>query len=248
MITVVLVLIFSIVIWLFIFSSTKTGKKLNAWLRHTNRFYDLEQGNQYEVVIGASQSHDWLIQIKTKYNWDIFDEYDNRMWEYMYELFDAVVDEGDYNDYDTLWNNLNRPQKVFWSFLVFNGEVNDGGVYQFIWQRPRFIFSVLQMWQQIGMDDIADDYKAVLQGFSKKGLFYQQVITKFNNPIFLLYVRFRALILSFKEPDGIEIIEQYYYNEDFKQRCYQSVADYVEKNFEYFIQENRTRDNLETQL
>ncbi|MFT2009622.1 hypothetical protein ACMA1I_13160 [Pontibacter sp. 13R65] len=92
--------------------------------------YSLNEGNQTDLIYYAEVNQEWLNTLDHKYNWDNFNQFDNKLWEYMYKLFDDVVEKADAKTNEELWNNLNRCQKLFWSFLAFGGDTDNGGVFQ----------------------------------------------------------------------------------------------------------------------
>ncbi|MEL6560390.1 MAG: hypothetical protein AAFQ94_19525, partial [Bacteroidota bacterium] len=87
----------------------------------TEALYSINDGNQNEKFYFAKLDQQWLDDLKAKYSWDDFNTYDNRMWEYMDKLFDQVIENCNASSNEELWQKLNRPQKVFWSFLAFGG-------------------------------------------------------------------------------------------------------------------------------
>ena len=88
--------------------------------------------------------------------------------EYMYKLFDETLEKSGIEDYTELWNKLNREQKMFWSFLAFNGDTDNGGVYQFIFNRPEFIVAVAETWEELELAELKEDYAEVLRELSGK--------------------------------------------------------------------------------
>jgi hypothetical protein len=172
-----------------------------------SKLYSLNDGNQDKLLVSLKVSQDWVDSVKSKYDWNEFDLYDNRLWEYMYKLFDETMDKSGIHDDDELWNKLNRQQKVFWAFLSFNGDTDNGGVHQFVINRPKFIVATTETWKELGIEKLETDYNSVLAELTGK----TSEITELKS--------------SAK-------IENYYYDKEFKKKVYKKVADYIENNIE----------------
>lgn len=199
-----------------------------------HEFYDLDVGNQNDLIYYSNISLDWIDSTKEKYDWENFGEYDNRMWEYMYKLFDDVVKESGAKDNVELWNNLNRAQKTFWTFLSFNGDTDNGGVYQFIFNRPQFIFAVAEMWEEIGMTQVAVDYNEVLKELTGKTGKISELKEAWNDESNSFEKRWASFTEGYQELKSTEKIEAYYYKKEFKKECHKHMADYIERNMDKF--------------
>jgi len=202
-------------------------------------FFFLDEGNQDKLIVASSKSMDWVEEIKSKYDWDNFDQYDNRMWEYMYKLFDEPVQQyGEKNPESTshdLWKELTRAQKVFWAFLAFNGDTDNGGVYQFFFNRPEFAFAVSEIWEELDMKQLQEDYQSVLKELFGKKLNLGERRMAFNDESVDWDKRWKAFSDGYKELKSTEKIEDYYYSKEFKKELYKRVADYIEDHIEGFI-------------
>jgi len=202
-------------------------------MKPTN-FYSINDGNQNELTISIEIPQKWLDSIKTKYDWNEFDEYDNRMWEYMYKFFDETVEKSGIEDYTELWNKLNREQKIFWTFLAFNGDTDNDGVYQFILNRPEFVISIAETWDELEMEELKKDYENVLNELSGKSLKINELKTAFNDKSKDWNNRWKSFSDGYKELKSIERIEDYYYDKEFKKKLYKKVADRIENNLDMF--------------
>lgn len=197
-------------------------------------FFSLNDGNQKDLIVSGEITQKWLDSIKTKYEWENFDEYDNRTWEYMSELFDKVVYKYVEEELSVLWNKLNREQKIFWTFLAFNGDTDNGGVYQFIFNRPEFIFAVAETFDELEMSELKTDYEDVLKELSGKSAKISELKTIFNDESKDWNKRWKSFSDGYKELKSTEIIEEYYYNTEFKKKLYKKVADLIENNIDKF--------------
>lgn len=204
-------LIFLILGFAFFFLFKKNGGAFgqNMISNTKNDFYSLDDGNQNELLVSIEISKKWLDSLKNVYDWNEFDEYDNRMWEYMYKLFDETVEKSGIQDNDKLWEQLSRPQKVFWAFLAFNGDTDNGGVDQFVYNRPKFIYAVLETWEELKIQELKTDYDVILNELKKRN----------NN---------KGMLKSALK------LEEYYYDKEYKRIIHKIVSDYIESNIEMF--------------
>ena len=221
---------------LFVYLNKKKQNPTESASENTKpaNFYSINDGNQNELIVSMEISQKWLDSTKTKYNWNEFDEYDNRMWEYMYKFFDETVEKSGIKDYNELWNKLNREQKMFWAFLAFNGDTDNGGVYQFIFNRPEFIISVAETWDELKMEELNKDYENVLNELSGKSSKISELKTVFNDESKDWNKRWKSFSDGYKELKSTEKIEDYYYDKEFKKKLYKKVADRIENNIDKF--------------
>src|SRR5687767_15934473 len=56
----------------------------------TPDFYSINDGNQDKIIFAPIYNKEWFDGLDKKYSWDNFGAYDNRFWEYMYNLFDTL--------------------------------------------------------------------------------------------------------------------------------------------------------------
>jgi len=130
---------------------------------------------------------------------------------------------------------MNRSQKTFLTFLVFNGETDNGGVYQFIFNRPLYIFAVSEMWYEIGMLDVAKDYDAVLEELIGESEAIGALKQKFNDSSKSFDEQWEAFSSGYDILKSTEKIEHYYFDKEFKKRCHKKLSDYIESHINNFI-------------
>ncbi|MEZ5059847.1 MAG: hypothetical protein R2879_22670, partial [Saprospiraceae bacterium] len=123
---------------LFILSIGCEGNQ-NSPYSEAQNYFSLDDGNQEELILYSEIPQEELDSIQKKYSWDDYNKYDNRLWEYMTVFFDDVVSKSGIQEREELWLKLNRPQKVFWTFLAFSGDTDNGGIYQFLFNKPEFV-------------------------------------------------------------------------------------------------------------
>lgn len=200
----------------------------------SRKFYSINDGNQVELIVSMEITQEWLDSIKSKYDWNEFNEYDNRMWEYMYKFFDETVKKSGVKDYAELWKKLNREQKIFWAFLAFNGDTDNGGVYQFIFNRSEFLIAVAETWDELEVSELKTDYENVLYELSGKSAKISELKTVFNDESKDWNQRWKSFSDGYKELKSTAKIEDYYYKKEFKKQLYKKVVDLIENNIDKF--------------
>ncbi|NER15114.1 DUF4375 domain-containing protein [Leptobacterium flavescens] len=228
------IIIVGLVIFFFIRKNSNSEQSEESKL--PSKLYSLNDGNQNELLVSIKVSQEWLESIKTKYDWNEFDEYDNRMWEYMYKLFDETIEQSEIESYDELWSKLTHQQKLFWVFLSFNGDTNNGGVYQFLFNRPEFIIATAEAWEELGIEELETDYNAVLTELTGKISKIGELKSVFNDESKSWNKRWNSFADGYKELKSTEKIEDYYYDKEFKKIVHKKVADYIERNIEKFAE------------
>ncbi|WP_424004261.1 DMP19 family protein [Maribacter sp. IgM3_T14_3] len=221
---------------IFFFIRKNSSSEQNEGSKLPSKLYSINDGNQNELLISIKVKQEQLDSIKAKYDWNQFDEYDNRMWEYMYKLFDETIEKSGIESYDELWNKLTRQQKVFWAFLSFNGDTDNGGVYQFIFNRPEFIIAAAEAWEELEIDKLKTDYNAVLNELTGKTSKIGELKSVFNDESKSWNKRWNSFADGYKELKSTEKIEDYYYDKEFKKTVHKKVADYIELNIEKFTE------------
>lgn len=221
---------------IFFFIRKKSSSEQNDESKLPSKLYSINDGNQSELLISIKVSQEQLDSIKAKYDWNQFNEYDNRMWEYMYKLFDETIEKSGIENYDELWSKLTRQQKVFWAFLSFNGDTDNGGVYQFIFNRPEFIIATAEAWEELEIDKLKTDYNTVLNELTGKTSKIGELKSVFNDKSKSWNKRWNSFADGYKELKSTEKIEDYYYDKDFKKIVHKKVADYIELNIEKFTE------------
>lgn len=214
--------------------SSAESAQSDSHMKPIENLYSIEEGNQDSLTLGARIAQGWIDTVQAKYSWDTFDEYDNRMWQYMDKLFDETVENSGIQEYDELWRKLTREQKVFWAFLAFNGDVNNGGVYQFISNRPEFLVAVSEMFHELEMHEVAKDYELVLQELVGKAGKINELKSALHDNSKSWEKRWNSFTEGYKELQSTEKIESYYYDKEFRKRLYKKVADYIELHIDKF--------------
>jgi len=199
-------------------------------------FYSINDSNQNELFYAPTYNKEWFDALDKKYSWDNYNAFDNRFWEYMYQIFDTLPGIAGKTGSDRIFfNYLTRGQKMFYSLLVFNGDVDNGGVGQFFFNRPEFSFAVLETFEELKLNRLKSDYEKCLNEFfgSVESYFIGNKNLNDRSP------EWTERWLSFTDGDGnlksATTIEDYYYNEEFKKELYKTFTDFVDNHLDQFV-------------
>ena len=200
-------------------------------------FYDINEGNQNEIIFAPSFDIEWFQMLDVKYSWDNFNMYDNRLGEYMYKLHDSLSDlaKGQFSSDKDFFEKLTRGQKVFYSFLIFNGEVDNGGVYQFFFNRPEFCFAIYDSLEVLGLYELKNDYSRCLDEFLSEPNSFNQRKVIFLHKNHDWAKRWNSFTEGYSEIKSAETIENYYYKVPYKKLLYKTLVDYIDNHIESFV-------------
>ncbi|ULQ57140.1 DMP19 family protein [Flavihumibacter rivuli] len=200
-------------------------------------FYSINDGNQTELFFAPAYNKQWFDELDKKYSWDNFEAYDNRFWEYMYNIFDTLpaLAKGQTKSARDFFNKLTRGQKVFYSVLVFGGDTDNGGVYQFFFNRPEFCFAALEAFKELKLDTLAKDYEKCLNEFIGTADSYGKRKEIFNDPKFSWEEKAKSFQDGYSDVKSAKVLEDYFYTDDFKKVYYKTVVDYIDNNLDQFV-------------
>lgn len=200
-------------------------------------YYSLSQGNQTQVILDPEKNEDWIELTKKNYSWEKYDEDDNRLDEYMEHLFDVLPELGNASDEDEeFWEQLSRGQKMFYSYLVFEGAVDNGGIFQFFWERPEHIYAFDNVLEILNIQPLRDEYSTFVDQYETvaKELEALQMSINYNN---------KKWEQQYNEAydKGLELfgeeheLGEYYIDPNFKKDFHKALCDYIEGHLGEFI-------------
>ena len=190
----------------------------------------LDQGNQNERQVVPRVALERLVDIQVTYRWDNFDEYDNRIWEYNYALLDPALKKANVKRLGTLWNKFNRPQKMLFTFVSFVGQVDNGGVWQFLYNLPELSFAALETLTEIGATRLAGDYRRTLEEVLGKAATISKLRELAANERLTDQKRWAAFAQGYKELPSATRIEQYIFGNSFKAALFKRMSKCVESS------------------
>jgi Domain of unknown function (DUF4375) len=131
---------------------------------------DITKNNQTELIYYAEIKREEIDKLKAQFDWHDYTSYPNLQSELSEMLFDPLTTRAykEKINEETLFNALTKPQKVIYALNAFEGQVNNGGIYQFFWNIPEFSLAVEQALEAIQFDKLLENYRKVKEEFNKK--------------------------------------------------------------------------------
>lgn len=220
------------------FKGQRTNPKATETTNQTPPdFYSIEEGNQTELNFAPVYNQQCFDELDKKYSWDNFGAYDNRFWEYMYNLFDTLpaLAKGQTKSDRDFFNKLTRGQKVFYTVLVFGGDTDNGGVYQFFFNRPEFCFAALEAFKELRLNTLAKDYETCLNEFVGSVDSYVKRKEIFNDPKNCWEKKAKSFQEGYSDIKSAKVIEEYFYTDEFKKQYYKTVVEYIDQHLDQFV-------------
>ncbi|SDG18654.1 hypothetical protein SAMN04488121_103757 [Chitinophaga filiformis] len=121
--------------------------------------------------------------------------------------------------------------------LLFNGETDNGGVYQFFFNRPEFSFAVLESFRELQLESLAGDYAACLDELMNTTDSYNNRKRTFNDEGNSWEQRWEAFREGYGEMKSAAKIEAYFYDDGFKMALYKTTVEYIDKNISLFVKQ-----------
>ena len=193
----------------------------------------VDPGFRDTLVPGSQRAQ--LENIIEQYSAKKYDRYDNlsyKLSELLLDPLPKLIQQPNENEY---FKRLNKPQRVFSLAMQFEGQVDNGGVYQFIWNRPLSMYVMKDALVELNIEPLVSDYGRVLQELEKNADGYGKDKQYWNNPSVSEEDKWKRFQEGRKYIPTGTIIEEYFYNEDFKMKWHQSIIDYVKQNMDKFI-------------
>jgi hypothetical protein len=194
------------------------------------------EGNQDKVLHGSTLTKLDLTEICNELASDDPKLPAHVFHKYMDKLFDDVISNSGKQKFNDFWLEMNLYQKVFCSFLVFSGQTDNGGVYQFVFNRPQFLIAVQESFNELSIGSLVKDYDCVLNELNGNNVDkLAEIKSIFNNDSADFSSQWDAFVEGRGDLPSTEIIESYFYDKEFKEIFYKSVVGYINKNINYFL-------------
>ena len=200
------------------------------------RILSIDDGNQNELLNAPTISKDFLSEIRGKYSWSNFDEYDNRVYAFMDKLLYPAIRQANIQDFELLWDSFSRTQKIFYTLITFDGQVKNGGVYQFLFNYPELGFAALESFEEIDETKLREDYEKTISEFLGKTSTIGELKQAFNDQSLDWEKRWASFSSGYNELKTTKTIEDYFYTTDFCKSHFQLISKFLESNIEQMAQ------------
>jgi uncharacterized protein YxeA len=221
----ILVAILLILAWMF--------WKKNNGSKAPNQFVTLDK-DAAKLGMIPKVSASWIDEINKKYESKDYDKYDNRHFAFSNKLCNQVYSEYKYwekgeSHYDFL-SKLHDTQKMYFALINFEGQTNNGGVYQFLFNQPENAIVALEAMKKAKLIRLAEDYEIVLNEFFGKFKTIEELRSKFQNKSINWDKRWNSFVEGYKEIPQAEVIEGYFYEKEYSKDFHSNMAQFVIDN------------------
>jgi Leucine-rich repeat (LRR) protein len=188
----------------------------------------LDDGNQDKLNFDITISHKEINALQLAFPWSKFNLYDNLFWKYIELLLEQDI------NFNGSWIEMNRSQKAVKLLTIFIAQVDNGGIHQFFFNHPELCFAASESISLLELDDLNRDYKRSLGEFIRNYDTMNEARHTFSNEDLDRESRFKSFTESKSVIPSGSIIEDYFYNDNFKKGMYKKVSDYIENNLSKF--------------
>jgi len=174
---------------------------------------------------------DWLSETIKTYDDKDYDKYDNLHYGFSNVLCNDIYSSYKYwekgeSHYDFL-SKLNDTQKLYFALINFEGQTNNGGVYQFLFNQPENAVIVLEAMKKAKLDRLAKDYEIVLKEYYGKFETIEELRARFQNGQIGWEERAQSFVDGYVELPQAEVIENYFYEPDYSKMFHKKIAQFV---------------------
>ncbi len=176
-------------------------------------------------------SGNFLEEIELKYSDKEWKRYPNEYTDLMEKLYDDVYSpwRGEVSHAEFL-SEMTNEQKLYFALINFEGQTNNGGVYQFLFNMPELSIITLEAMKAANLEKLAADYEVVLQEFFGKFETIQDLKSKFQQNNKSWDKRWSSFAEGYQELESTSIIESYFFSEDYKKEFQGKVIQFIKEN------------------
>ena len=184
----------------------------------------------------------WLPDIEKEFDVKELNDYPNEYTEIADKLCNQVYTNSKYWEnnltHSDFLKRLTKEQRIFFALVNFEGQTNNGGVYQFLFNQPELSFAALDAMLITKMDSLARDYEAVLHELLRSKGKITELKAKFNDNSRDWNSRWNAFVEGYNELKTAAVIEGYFYDDEFVRNFRSKMIEFVKSNHKnLFIEE-----------
>lgn len=178
--------------------------------------------------------NNWISEIEKKWTEKEWGIYDNEHYDICKEICNEVYAKNKYWEKDQthadFLNELTKEQRVYFTLINFEAQVNNGGVYQFLFNYPELSILALQAMKETGMSKLAKDYEVILNEYFGKFNTIQELYTRFQSDNNDWNKRWTSFTEGYEELPSTETVEEYFYEENYVLSYHKKLTEYVKLN------------------
>lgn len=169
--------------------------------------------------------------------WEHFNQDDQLMWELVKVVFHHLVNEVstfDMEEDQAFWTILNRKQKCFRVFGIFDIYVREHGVQQFLQDCPQYSYAILQAFEEMKFCQLYFSYSLILRDWDLRNVLFEA-----NNlalePTKVFDKRWKAFTKGYDQLTLTKDIDAFYTRGSFISNNYDKLMAFVKRNILSFV-------------
>lgn len=207
--------------------------KKNDESKALNQFVKLDN-DEAKTGMLPRVSASWIDEINKKYESKEYDRYDNLHFAFSEKLCNQVYSEYKYwekgeSHYEFL-SKLHDTQKMYFAIINFEGQTNNGGVYQFLFNQPENAIVALEAMKKVKLIRLSEDYEVVLNEFFGRFETIEELRSKFQNNSLDWDKKWDSFVDGYKEIPQAKVIEGYFYDKEYSKEFHSKMAQFVIDN------------------
>jgi len=226
---IIIIIALIILVVVFIIWRNKSNRIVNAPTEFVNLKSETESTSHLPLL-----ANNWVSKIEEKWNEKEWEIYDNEHYDISEEICNKVYSTNKYweknQTHADFLNELTKEQRIYFTLINFETQVNNGGVYQFLFNYPELSIIALQGMQETGMSKLTKDYETVLNEYFGKFKTIQELYSRFQNKNNDWNKRWNSFTEGYKELSSTKIIEDYFYEENFVKGYHEKLIGYAKVN------------------
>jgi hypothetical protein len=143
---------------------------------------------------------------------------------------------------EDIWKKLTKPQKIVYALGGFISQVNNGGVWQFMFNKLEFTGAAGEALEELNVyssnEYIKLDYRKAFKeliAILNNGTF-TEIINQWNDEKLSFEERWEAFRKGYEYIPTGRLIEKYFYKDEYKAIFYTKLIDYIQKNLGFLIE------------
>ncbi|BFO66025.1 hypothetical protein [Chryseobacterium sp. KCF3-3] len=196
-------------------------------------FVRIESLNSSERYLPEISSQ-YLIELSHKYSDLPFNQFQNEYTDLCMKLSNDVYSMNKYWEknmtHGEFLNMLTKEQRILFGLINFESQVNNGGIYQFLFNELELSVLVLESLEILKFNKLSEDYKAVLKDYFFNFETIEEIQKKFLESSYDWDERWNSFVEGYKIIKNVNFIESYFYETDFIEEFQNKIKEFIKSN------------------
>lgn len=199
-------------------------------------FYTIDSGNQDSLNFYLDFNQEMIDELHKEQSTDTTLKGENGYRAYMFTLFEELPKLCTTELSDTeFFNKLTRGQKVFYSIFVFEGEVGNGGIYQFFYNDFKLAIAVYESIEELKLEELRARYEKCFIEYTNSVNKIVKIKEEFNDTTIDWENRWKSFNSGYSEIPSAKEFEKYYFDENTQKLIYRTLIEYMDMRLAQFF-------------